>query len=450
VADAQIKITADTSQAERALGGLNNSLKALAAIALGAGVARELAAMAIEATNLTNKLRTVSTSTEDANSKFYALAATAKLTGSNLGGTVDLFQKLAASETFAGSSTEALGAVVSNFNKTLQISGTEGAGAASALYQFSQAMQKGTLNGDEFRTIQETNGYLLKVLSKELGLTRVQLQQMAEEGRLSAEIVGKALYNNTQIAEDHKNMVSTIPQAYENLKTTVMTSVKAFDDFTGATSFVADAINFLAENITGIAIAALVALAIAFAPVIAAAAPFIAMGAAISAAVVAAGVAIQQFVGFFGDMIKMIKSGTGVWDSLVATLDNGAKKIANFFGISYKLSKSTEEANKKIEVTQKAVNTQTQKGLVLNHQRNKQALDLDKSLNDQIMTMQTAAGYDARMTDNSRVQLEIEKGIALEKIKYLKTGEQMLKNDIDRLSAAIRARTTASKDQYGY
>lgn len=35
MADAQIRITADTAQAERALGSLTSSLKALAGIAIG-------------------------------------------------------------------------------------------------------------------------------------------------------------------------------------------------------------------------------------------------------------------------------------------------------------------------------------------------------------------------------------------------------------------------------
>jgi len=38
MADAQIRITADTSQAERALGGLQNTLRGLAGIAIGGSI----------------------------------------------------------------------------------------------------------------------------------------------------------------------------------------------------------------------------------------------------------------------------------------------------------------------------------------------------------------------------------------------------------------------------
>ena len=156
MADATLKIDADTRSAERALGQLQRTLQGLSGIAIGGSLAKSLIELTGQTQELTNKLISVSSGIGEANGQFNLLAATALRTGSNLGGTVDLFQKLAQSTTFQGSSTESLALVTENFNKTLQISGASGAGAASALYQFAQAMQKGTLNGDEFRTITET------------------------------------------------------------------------------------------------------------------------------------------------------------------------------------------------------------------------------------------------------------------------------------------------------
>jgi hypothetical protein len=118
---AQINVVADTSQAERALGNVTSALRGIAGIVIGAGVAKSLLDIASNAQELTNKLISVSGSLGEANAKFGLVAETAMKTGSSIGGTADLYQKLAQSTTFAGSSTEALLSVTENFNKTLQI-----------------------------------------------------------------------------------------------------------------------------------------------------------------------------------------------------------------------------------------------------------------------------------------------------------------------------------------
>ena len=248
MADAQLRITADTSQAERALGNLNSALRNIASIAIGGSLAQQFVQLTSNVQEMTNKLIFATGSIKGANDAFNLLANTAKSTGSNLGGTIDLYQKLAQSATFAGSSSEALAVITSNFNKTLQISGASGAGAAAALYQFAQAMQKGTLNGDEFRTIMETNGYLLKVLEEQTGKSRTELIQMASDGRLSAEVVGRALLNSSKIAEDYGKTIRTLPQAFENLNTSLTQSVARINEVTGAGRAMVIALEWLANN----------------------------------------------------------------------------------------------------------------------------------------------------------------------------------------------------------
>jgi tape measure domain-containing protein len=440
---AQIKVTADTSQAERALGSLTSALKGIAGIAIGGNIARQFMDIVSSTQELTNKLLSVSSSISEANGKFDILAGTAQKTGSNLGGTVDLFQKLSMSATFTGSSTEALAKVVENFNKTLQISGTSGAGAAASLYQFAQAMSSGTLSGDEFRNQLETNGFLIQRLAANItGGSIPALRQMAEDGRLSAGIVAKVLSEDEQIAAKYAQTVKTIPQAFENLQTSIAKAIKDFDEFTGVGNLMVSVINLLSENIQGILIAALGAAAAAFILLDIAAAPWILAAAAITAGIVLIGIAIQK-------MINFIKSGINYWDSFVAALDNGVKKLADIFGFQYDLSNKTVEANKKVEESTKKINTAAASGLVINEQRNKQALDLDKALKLQIGTMNESAYYDARITDQNRIQLEIDKAIAIEKEKYKKTGQAILPDLEKQLALAVRAREEAKLSAAG-
>jgi tape measure domain-containing protein len=388
MADAQIRITADTAQAERALGSLTSSLKALAGIAIGGSLVEQFVKITASAQEMTNKLIFATGSIDSANKTFALLAQTAKATGSNLGGTIDLFQKLAQSSTLAGSSNQSLAYITQQFNKTLQISGASGAGAAAALYQFAQAMQKGTLNGDEFRTMAETNGYLLKILEKQTGKTATELRQMATDGRLSAEIIAEALIEASSINEDYGGTVVTINQAYENLNTSVIEAVKNFSDATGIGNALAKVLNLMADNaeimvgaIAGIGIA-VAALLIPLIPAATAMAILTGGAAVIGAAAVGAAIAYAaKEAGLFGEKVE-------------------------------KATKSTAAQTK-----------EAKEGLKITKQRNTQALDLDKSLTEQIGKMRVENDVAQRATGIRSIQLEIDKAIGEERNKYKKTGQ---------------------------
>ena len=375
MADINIKVGADTREADAALGKVLNTLKQFGGIVIGGSIARDLAILTIEATTLTNKLLSVSNNLGEANTKFNILADTAIKTNSNIGGTVDLFQKLSASSIFAGSSTEALAKVTERFNMTLQISGASGAAAASSLYQFAQSMQKGVLDGDEFRNMAEQNGEILRVLERQLGKTSAEIRQMSEEGRLTAGMVATSLSNDTAILEKFAKTTLTIPQAFENLQTRMMLVLKTINDFTGATSIIANSLG-------GIAVAAVLALAAAFVILDIAALPWILAAAAVTAGVIALGIAFQK-------IYDGINSTVSVWNQFTALLDNTTSKVAKWLGIQHEISKVTEETNEKLAEEAKSrtnIDKKAADGLVVNYQRVKAATDLDKSLNDQILT----------------------------------------------------------------
>ena len=399
-----IRVVADTSDAERALGRLTSALTTLAGISLGAGLVKQIVEITSNMQEMTNKLIFATGNIEMANGAMGILAETAMRTGSNLGGTVDLFQKLAQSATFSGSSTQALATIVENFNKTLQISGASGAGAASALYQFAQAMQKGTLNGDEFRTIQETNGFLLKVLQQETGKSATELRQMAEQGRLSAELIGRALTNSDIIAQAYGNTIRTIPQAFENLKTQIGMTIKALDDASGASAGLVKILTLLANNID-IVIAVAAGLFAAF---------------AVGRIIAIAG-AIMEIVAALRAMTIMEAIASGGLSLAVGA----AAGLAAYEATNIALDKS-KSAMDDLKKKQEELNAGANKGLVITHQRTQQALDLDKTLKQHIASLAAANALDAQAGPIKSRSLEVEKAVTAEKIKYLQTGEAML------------------------
>jgi hypothetical protein len=429
--EAQIKVTVDSRDAERSLGNLQNSLKALAAISIGSSVAKDLFQLANEVTNLNQKLKTVSDSTEQANASFDLLTGVALRTGQSLSGTVDLFQKMSNSSVFAGSSTGALATVVERFNQTLVLSGASAEGARSSLYNFSQAMSNGTLMGNDYRAQLENNSVFLKVLQKQLGVTSTELRLMSQEGRLSAEVVAKALLAADDVAKKFADTSLTLGQRMENFKTKSLEAMNNFDKLTGITNALGIAIEFVGNNIVGILIAALAALAIIFAPVLVAMSGFIATGAAIVAAVAAIGFALQKLINF------MVSAGAS-WDSFVAALDNGVKKLADIFGFNYTLSKDTVKINEDIAAAMEKQNKAAKDALVTTHQRNEAALQLDKSLARQLETENAKSAIAMKSNGLVSIQLEIEKAILVERAKYINTGETLTKQQEKAIADATR------------
>jgi tape measure domain-containing protein len=388
MADAQIRITADTSQAERALGGLTRALGALASIAVGGNLVEQFVKITASAQEMTNKLIFATGSVEAANKTFGLLAETAKSTGSNLGGTIDLFQKLAQSSTLAGSSTESLAYITSQFNKTLQISGASGAGAASALYQFAQAMQKGSLNGDEFRTITETNGFMMKVLEKQTGKTTSQLRQMASEGKLSAEILAKALLESTEIAAAHGKTVQTIPQAYENLQTSLTVAIGKFSEATGIGNALVSVLNAMSENI-GVVIGVIGGIAVAVAALLIPLIP-----AATAMAVLTGGAAVL-----------------------------GAAALGAAIGLAAQQAGLFGEKTKAATKSQADLQKQAQAGVKITAQRTQEEEALDKALNKTIAKLRDETKTLQQSTGMRDLRTETEKVITEERRKYLDIGK---------------------------
>ena len=387
MADAQIRITADTSQAERALGGLTRALGALASIAVGGNLVEQFVKITASAQEMTNKLIFATGSVENANKTFGLLAATAKSTGSNLGGTIDLFQKLAQSSTLAGSSNESLAYITSQFNKTLQISGASGAGAASALYQFAQAMQKGSLNGDEFRTITETNGFMMKVLEKQTGKTTSQLRQMASDGKLSAEILAKALLESTEIAAAHGKTVQTIPQAYENLSTSLTVAIKNFSDATGIGDALVSVLNAMSENI-GVVIGVIGGIAVAVAALLIPLIP-----AATAMAVLTGGAAVL-----------------------------GAAALGAAIGLAAQQAGLFGEKTKKAVKSQAELQKEAQDGVKFTAQRTTEEEKLDIALSKTIGKLRDETKILQQSTGLRDLRTETEKVITEERRKYLEIG----------------------------
>ncbi len=247
MADAQIKITADTSQAERALGSLNNSLRSLASVVIGAGLFK----FTDDLQNMQNKLRIAARSNEEFNKSLGYVKAIADSTGQSLTAIGDLYSRVASNAEKLGYNTEQVATVTNAFATALKASGASAQGSSSALYQFGQILNKGKVNGDEFTTMTENlSGPVMGLLAKNMGLTTAELIKYKEKGLISAKDFTDALIRSTsELNSMQGKTLPTLGQSLQRITNAFGDLIVKIDRATGVTDLIARAMTWLSKNV---------------------------------------------------------------------------------------------------------------------------------------------------------------------------------------------------------
>lgn len=152
-----------------------------------------------------------------------------------------------ASETLGKTQDEAARAT-ETFSKALTIGGADANAAASATLQFGQALASGVLRGDEFNSIAEASPRILKLIADSLGVTSGALRSMAADGKLSAEVLYKALTDRkftAGIDAEFGRLPVTFDQAMTLVNNSAIETFGAFDRGGGFSTAIA---NFVTDG----------------------------------------------------------------------------------------------------------------------------------------------------------------------------------------------------------
>ncbi len=171
-------------------------------------------------------------------------------TRSNLEEISKLYIRTAAAAAKLGLDTGVAADVTTTFAKALKLGQASTAEQTSAIGQFSQALQKGTLNGDEFRTIMESAGVVQQALIEKFKVSGATLIKMAEDGKIGAKDMIAALQQvKPQIDEAFGRSAVTVTEAWENLRTSVSVTLGKWNEAQGVTKGLADGIQAVANNL---------------------------------------------------------------------------------------------------------------------------------------------------------------------------------------------------------
>ena len=139
-------------------------------------------------------------------------------------------------------------------NKAFIVSGASVSEVQAGMYQLTQAMASGLLQGDEFRSISDTAPILANAIAKFTGKSRGELKEMSRDGEITADIIKKALtFAAADIDKKFKNMPITFGQALTLMENKAISFFS--NDLTNVSQVAAKGIMFVSENMYELAIA---------------------------------------------------------------------------------------------------------------------------------------------------------------------------------------------------
>lgn len=214
-------------------------------------VVRELARSADAASNMAAKIGLVSSSQAQAARAQRELFEIAQRTAAPLESTVSLYTRMASSLRDIGAGSKETLALTETINRAFAVSGATAQETASATLQLSQAFASGVLRGEEFNAVNEAAPRLMQALADSLGVPRGALRQLAEEGRITSDVLREALGGEqaARIAAEFDKLPNTIGRSLQRLQNAVVRAVGEFDQSTGISSAVAAGIAAIGEGV---------------------------------------------------------------------------------------------------------------------------------------------------------------------------------------------------------
>lgn len=181
---------------------------------------------------------------------FEGVKEIANATFSSIESTGELFARItAAGETLGLAQGEIL-SVTQTINEAIQLSGGSAASADAAITQLIQGLQSGVVRGEEFNSIMEQAPRLAKAMADGLGVTRGELRAMAQDGKLTSEVVINAVRSQGEvIASEFGTLPTTVGNSLQVLKNQIFNFVGEIDGALNQTSQLADAISYIGNNL---------------------------------------------------------------------------------------------------------------------------------------------------------------------------------------------------------
>lgn len=254
------KAAAATRETQRSLVDLNSQLATvrssaagLAGAWAGAFATHQLVQFADTWNQMNGRLRLASTSTEDFAAAQRTLMDISQRTGTSLTANSNLYSRIAQSMRSAGYASAEVAKVTETVATSLKLSGASTEEASSVITQLSQALASGVLRGEEFNSIMENGGRLVKLLADGLGTTVGGLRNMANNGELTTDKIVPLLTNVEILRKEFDTLPASISGSAQKVQNAFLAWVGGANDAVGASSTLSGVLDGLANNIDDVA-----------------------------------------------------------------------------------------------------------------------------------------------------------------------------------------------------
>ena len=182
-----------TERSVQSLLGVMGKLKVLMTTGLGIQGLGQFIQMSDKMKTLAAQVKFVTNSFEEYKAVQSQLFSISQRTRADLEATTTIYARSARALKDYGYSQERILTFTETLNKAMAVGGVGAQEQASALFQLSQALGSGRLQGDEFRTIAETAPIILDVVAQYMGKTRSEVKQLASEGKITSQLLFEAI-----------------------------------------------------------------------------------------------------------------------------------------------------------------------------------------------------------------------------------------------------------------
>lgn len=155
--------------------------------------------------------------------------------------TANLFARINRAGQEMGLSMRDVSEVTMTINKAMQVTGGSASSMNAALIQLIQGLQSGVLRGEEFNSVMEQSPRLARALADGLGVSIGELRTMANEGKLTSEVVVGAIKSQTDVINaEFAKMPTTVSGSLTVLKNKFMEFVGEIDKELQQTTAISD------------------------------------------------------------------------------------------------------------------------------------------------------------------------------------------------------------------
>lgn len=209
--------------------GFGTLKAAIAGLGLATAI-KQVVAIYDEYASITGRLKLVTGSTEQLAKVQEDLFQVAQRTGVSYAETANLYAKTAKNADALGLSQKQLLEFTELTNQAIQVSGATAEEAAGGVRQLGQALASGALRGDEFNSLAQNMPRLRDAIADGLGKSAGELREFAAQGKLTAEVVTRALLSQKDaISREFTQLPVTVGRAMTELENAFKKAIAGAD-----------------------------------------------------------------------------------------------------------------------------------------------------------------------------------------------------------------------------